>query len=156
MFRKNPPIIKIYEALGAIADERIEITQWLFVEAKVYSSDRNKYYTVNYDPANNAIMTNDNGSYWQGYLGYPSIAILLIQGDLPFNQEYSNLLKDIPRKKINTQNKNDFNKTQQQIDNMIIEKWHNIKELHKYIENVADEIDKKQLSYLGKKIKPPK
>lgn len=156
MIRKKPPVIKIYEALGAIADQRIEVNQWLFIEAKVYSSGRNKFYTVNYDPGNNAIITNDNWSYWQGYLGYPSIAVLLIQEELPLNKEYSNLLKDIPRKEINTQNKNNFDKTQQEIDNMIIEKWCDIQEFHKYIQNVVDEIEKKQLSYLWKKIKPPK
>ena len=122
MLRTLPPIIKIYEALGAIADQRIEITQGLFVEAKVYSSSKGKFYTVTYDSGNNAIMMNDNGSYWQGYLGYPGIAILLLQGDLPLNKEYAELLKDIPRKEINTQNNNDFEKTKQQIDTIIVEK----------------------------------
>jgi len=65
MLRTPPPLIKIYEALGAIADQRIELIQGLFVEAKVYSSSREKYYTVTYDAANKAIMLNDNGSYWK-------------------------------------------------------------------------------------------
>ena len=69
---KNPPKIKVYEALGCIADNRIEVNE---NEAKVYSSSREKYYTVKYD--RNSIMSNDNGSYWVGYLGYPSIALLM-------------------------------------------------------------------------------
>ncbi len=156
MLRTTPPIIKIYEALGAIADQRIELIQGLFVEAKVYSSSREKFYTVTYDPANNAIMLNDNGSYRKGYLGYPGIAILLLQWDLPLNKEYTTLLKDIPRKDINTKNNNDFEKTQKQIDTMIIEKWHDIKSFHDYIQNILNEITKKPLSYLGKKTLPPK
>jgi hypothetical protein len=98
------------------------LTHGIFVEAKVYSSSREKYYTVTYDPANNAIMLNDNGAYWKGYLGYPGIAILLLTGFLPLQKEYSEILKDIPRKEINTKNNNDFEKTQKQIDTMIIEK----------------------------------
>lgn len=34
MFRKNPPIIKIYESLGAIADE-IEKKQLSYLEKKI-------------------------------------------------------------------------------------------------------------------------
>lgn len=156
MFRTTPPVIKIYEALGAIADQRIEIIQGLFVEAKVYSSSREKFYTVTYDAGNNAIMMNDNGSYWKWYLGYPGIAILLLQGDLPLNKEYAELLKNILRKEINTKNNNDFQKTQQQIDTMIIEKWVDIKSFHDYVQNIIDEINKKQYAYLGKKTLPPK
>jgi hypothetical protein len=156
MLRTTPPIIKIYEALGAISDQRIELTQGLFVEAKVYSSSREKYYTVTYDPANNSIMLNDNGSYWKGYLGYPGIAVLLLTGVLPLQKEYSEILKDIPRKEINTKNNNDFEKTQKQIDTIIIEKWWDIQSFHKYIQNIIDEITKKPLSYLGKKTLPPK
>lgn len=59
---KHPPITKIYEALGSVADERIELVG---SSAKVYSSSRNKFYVVSYEPG--AIMANDNGSYWQGY-----------------------------------------------------------------------------------------
>jgi hypothetical protein len=39
---------------------------------------------------------------------------------------------------------------------MIIEKWWDIQAFHKYIHNIIDEITKKPLSYLGKKILPPK
>src|ERR1700733_3253094 len=59
---KQPPVIKIYEALGAVADGRVEVSG---DTAKVYSSTGNKFYDVTYDPAEQAIMTNDNGSYWK-------------------------------------------------------------------------------------------
>jgi len=156
MLRTPPPLIKIYEALGAIADQRIELIQGLFVEAKVYSSSREKYYTVTYDAANKAIMLNDNGSYWKWYLGYPGIAVLLLQGDLPINKNLAELLKNIARKEINTKNNNDFEKTQQQIDTMIIEKWWDIKAFHEYIQNLNMLLQTNQFSHLGKKTMPPK
>lgn len=42
----QPPIIKVYEALGALADDRIKVKG---NTAKVYSSSGNKFYTVTYD-----------------------------------------------------------------------------------------------------------
>ena len=73
-YRDTPPTMKIYEALGAVADKRLEITG---NTAKVYSSSKGKFYTVTYDSATNAIMSNDNACYFVGYLGYPAIAYLL-------------------------------------------------------------------------------
>jgi len=125
MLRSQPPIIKIYEALGAIADQRIEIlkdTTSLLGEmwsAKVYSSSKEKFYTITYDPKNNAIMMNDNGAYRQGYLGYPGIALLFLTKKLPLNEVFAEYLKNIPRKDINTKHNNDFDATQQEIDEKI-------------------------------------
>lgn len=89
---KNPPIIKIYEALGCIADDRLEING---TKGKVYSSSRKKFYSIRYDSETNSIMCNDNGSYYIGYLGYPAIAYLMKIGELDFSKEYSNSLKGI-------------------------------------------------------------
>ncbi|MFA6602048.1 MAG: hypothetical protein WCT02_04295 [Candidatus Paceibacterota bacterium] len=66
---KLPPPVKIYEALGSVADGRLEM---LGNSARVYSSSRNKFYEVIFDPETKSIMANDNGSFWQGYLGLSS------------------------------------------------------------------------------------
>jgi hypothetical protein len=89
---KLPPRIKIYEALGCIADGRMEVEGNM---AKVYSSSRGKFYTVTYDPERQAIMANDNGSYWQGYLGYPSIAFLMHVGAIRFDHAYAEALEGV-------------------------------------------------------------
>src|SRR3990167_10799320 len=98
---KLPKTIKVYEALGALADGRVEATG---DTGKVYSSSRKKFYDVSYDPINQAIMSNDNASYWQGYLGYPAIAYLMKIGQLPFNQKFADGLKGIAWKDINSKN----------------------------------------------------
>lgn len=105
---RHPPIIKIYEALGSVADNRVELSD---NSAKVYSSTRNKYYDVSFDPAKKAIMANDNGSFWKGYLGYPSIAFLMKSGIVSYDSKIGNLLKNIAWKNINQKFKNDFDKT---------------------------------------------
>jgi hypothetical protein len=75
---KLPPIVKVYEALGAIGDGRVRIEDSRV--AFVTSSDASKTYEVETSADGREIASNDNASYWQGYLGYPAIAVLLARG----------------------------------------------------------------------------
>ena len=75
-----PPPIKVYEAIGAIGDGRVRAIDnsdpprvW-----EVVSSDGAKKYRVEISADGREISSNDNASYWQGYLGYPAVAVLLI------------------------------------------------------------------------------
>lgn len=147
---KHPPIIKIYEALGAIADGRIEI---IGNGTRVFSSSGNKFYTVDYDPISKSIMANDNGSYWKGYLGYPAIAYLMKIGVISFDLDVSNLLKDIKWKDINQKFKNDFEKTLSYI--LSSKSDEEKKKLEDFVKKVDLELTEMSLGYLGKKVKPP-
>lgn len=150
---KVPPVIKIYEALGAIADGRIMIEN---DKAMVYSSSGNKSYEVVFSEDKNAIMANDNGSYWVGYLGYPSIAFLMQNGMLEFIPEYAEALKNIKWKEINTKNKNNFNLTQKEVDQILVEKDVILDEFYLYLVNIMKKIEELDINLLGRKIKPPK
>ncbi len=147
---KKPPTAKIYEALGAVADDRIDL---IGNTAKVYSSSRNKYYDVSYDSEKKAIMANDNGSYWRGYLGYPSIAFLMKSGLLSYDQEIAELLKGISWKDINQKFKNDFDKALEYILSPKTNEQVHI--LKNFVQKVEDEIVSLDLSLLGKKTIPP-
>lgn len=148
---KQPPIPKIYEALGAVADGRIEIEGDC---GKCYSSSGNKYYEVTYDPDANAIMANDNASYWNGYLGYPAIAFLLKKGVLEYLDEMGECMKGIAWKDINQKFKNDFDKALTFIlDNLDTEKRST---LEAYVEKLWHDIAALKLKSLGKKALPPK
>lgn len=149
---KRPPIIKIYEALGAVADGRVE-TGGDLNSGKVYSSSRNKYYDVSYDLAKKEIMANDNGSFWKGYLGYPSIAFLMKIGVLSYDENIGNLLKDIAWKDINQKFKNDFDKTLEFI--LSSKSADEIQVLKDFTGKASEEIDKIDLGQLGKKVTPP-
>ena len=72
---KLPPIEKIYEAYSAIADNRIALHENY---AAVLSSDKSKEYTVGWN--GNVYTSDDNATYWQGYAGYPVIAVLMEAG----------------------------------------------------------------------------
>lgn len=147
---KHPPLIKIYEALGAIADDRVEVNGMI---AKVYSSTRNKYYDVKYDNDKRLIMANDNGSYWKGYLGYPAIAFLMATNVLLYDSEIGNLMKGIAWKDINQEFKNDFDKTLEFI--LSTKTSEEIGNLTKFVQKVDSEIKKLRLGLLGNKILPP-
>lgn len=149
---KLPPIIKVYEALGCIADGRIKIDD---NNAKVYSSSGNKFYTVTYDPKANSIMCNDNGSYWAGYLGYPAIAFLLAKGVIPYTPNLADLLKDIAWKDINQGFKNDFTKTEKYCQNLIISRGGNLPSLLEEIQTIHQFLGDHPFQLLGSKTKPP-
>ncbi len=146
---KKPPMIKIYEALGTMADGRIELNG---DTAKVFSSNGKKFYEVTFDPAENAIMANDNASYWQGYLGYPGIVMLLKLEILPYKPELANLLKGVVWKDLNTKIKNkdqaiahvEFSMDDADREN-----------LHEYIAELATKLKKLNLNMLGSRVRPP-
>lgn len=149
---KLPPKIKIYEALGCIGDGRIKISG---DEAKVFSSSGNKSYVVKYNSQENAIMSNDNGSYWQNYLGYPSIAFLMEVGVIKFNPIYAEALKEIAWKDINTKFKNDFEKTAEHIHSVLLVRKIFLDDFMREVENIYYRIKELDLNMLGEKIKPP-
>lgn len=144
------PAVKIYEALGAVADGRVEEDG---NSAKVYSSSRNKFYGVSYDPVKKEIMANDNGSYWKGYLGYPAVAFLMKTGVLSHDQNIGDLLKNVPWKDINQRFKNDFKKALDFILEPLSE--NNREALQYFVSKVDREIKELDLNFLGDKVKPP-
>lgn len=149
---KLPPKIKIYEALGCLADGRIEIDG---NTARVYSSSHGKHYTVTFDPTTSSIMCNDNGSYWQGYLGYPAIAYLLATGIIPHSPTSAQLLKDIKWKDINTKYNNNWDQTEVYCHNLVKERGGDLPALLADITQIHKYLEDQPLSQLGSKIKPP-
>ena len=111
---KLPPIIKIYEAAGAIGDGRLELIDE--TRATVTSSDGAKTYEVAFDAAARTVAANDNASYWQGYLGYPGIAMLLLRGVLEVSRETAAALRGIAWKELNRRFKNDYARTLAAVD----------------------------------------
>lgn len=148
----EPPVIKVYEALGSVSDGRVKIDG---NNAKVFSSSGNKYYDVTYDPETNAITSNDNGSYWKGYLGYPMIAFLMIKKILPYNEEASRWLNNFRWKDINTKFNNDFAKTEDFIRKEMVVRGANLEEFDKYTKEVIASINKLGLNKLKNLAKPP-
>jgi hypothetical protein len=106
------PIIKIYEALGAIADERVALVE---AGASVMSSSRKKTYRVRYHLEKNAIESNDNGTFWRGYIGYPAVAYLMLVGRITYDIRVKRALGGIPWKDLNVRFGNNYQKTLMEI-----------------------------------------
>jgi hypothetical protein len=106
---KMPPAAKIYEALGALGDGRVTLID--DSHARVASSDGTKTYDVESSSDGREISSNDNASYWQGYLGYPGIAVMLARGHLGANPGAVKALTGVPWKELNRRFRNDYAKT---------------------------------------------
>jgi hypothetical protein len=89
-----PPVAKVYEALSATADGRVRITA--SGRAEVVSSEGDKTYTVEWSEDGRLFSSNDNASYWQGYAGYPIVAVLLATGRIPYDPLVAGLLAGVP------------------------------------------------------------
>ena len=104
--KKMPPAEKAFEAYSAIADGRVEMHAeegYAFVD----SSDGAKTYEVAWE--GDVYSSNDNGTYWQGYAGYPVIAVLILQGRLPgLGGEALADLAGVPWKRLNDAHKRDY------------------------------------------------
>src|SRR6202030_2179073 len=97
---KMPPLAKVYEALGAIGDGRVRLDD--AHHASVTSSDGAKVYTVEASADGAEISSNDNASFWQGYLGYPAIASLIARGLIDADRTATRALAGVPWKELNT------------------------------------------------------
>ncbi|MCH5378552.1 hypothetical protein [Limosilactobacillus reuteri] len=103
MMKKFPPIEKILEAYTAIADGHVKLEN---DQALVTSSNEAKTYTVTFH--DNIYTSNDNASYWQGYLGYPGIAVLMLQGKLPYDKELAQQFAGVDWNKVNQEYKRNY------------------------------------------------
>ncbi|MEM5870709.1 MAG: hypothetical protein QW758_02010 [Candidatus Aenigmatarchaeota archaeon] len=148
IYWKIPPKVKIYEALGCIADNHVEFISEK--EAIVTSSEGNRKYYVTFDLDKNFINSDDNGSKFKGYLGYPSIAILMLKGILPFDKRISDALKGIKWKRLNDKFK-DYNKTIEEALRIAKERGVDEKDIENFVSQVMDEIkSKKFVRFLSK------
>jgi hypothetical protein len=100
-----PPIEKIYEAYSAVADDRVNMFSSY---ATVSSSDRKKEYSVEWEA--DVYSSDDNASYWQGYMGYPVIAVLMLQGRVDYDKDVPAYFKGLNWKELNAEYKNQYDK----------------------------------------------
>jgi hypothetical protein len=101
-----PPVAKVYEALSAVADGRVRITS--DTSAEVVSSERDKAYTVKWSGDGQSITSNDNATRWQGYVGYPIIAVLLQTGRIAYDPALAAALSGVPWHALNKRYKRDY------------------------------------------------
>ena len=151
---KMPPKAKVYEALSAVADKRVSITG--DTTAQVQSSSRDKTYDVEWSKDISEITSNDNASYWQGYMGYPIIAVLLQIGKISFNPPIAKLLADVPWKSVNEQFKRDYDKAISHILEAIEARGGSRMEITQEVEKIYKQLGLLGLQRSQRRRRPPK
>lgn len=142
---KLPPLEKIPEAYTAIEDKRVT----LFDDyANVKSSNNEKEYLIKWK--DNTYYSNDNSTYWQGYIGYPVIAVLMLQNKLSLNRKITKFFKNINWNKLNKDNKRDYHRSLEQI--LISTTESERKEIEDEINRVYDEIKELNIELTKRKI----
>ncbi len=142
---KLPPIEKIPEAYTAIEDNRVELYDDYAI---VKSSNNEKEYLIKW--RDNVYYSNDNSTYWQGYPGYPVIAVLMLKSSLSLNRNVSKYFKNINWNKLNKDNKRDYKKSVDKIlANVSLEEKNNIYEefdkVYEEIKNLNIELTRKKI-----------
>ncbi|MGO9147029.1 MAG: hypothetical protein ACLQDF_11730 [Desulfomonilia bacterium] len=151
---KLPPKAKIYEAMSAVADNRIKITGT--TSAEVISSSHDKTYIVVWSEDLSRITSNDNASCWQGYLGYPIVAVLMMRGNITFDSRIAEHLKGIPWKDINKRFRNDYEKAVDSVLSSLEERGVDTRILTAEIERIMAQLGHLSLKKLPKGAQPPK
>ena len=141
MPEKMPPIEKVYEAYSAIADNRVMMHD---AYALVKSSDGRKTYEVSWN--GDVFASSDNATYWQGYPGYPVIAVLMLKGKLPFRKESAEKMKNIPWKKWNDQYRRDYAAAAQHVFQELEEKGIDTEEIRVDAEAVMETLSAMNLT----------
>jgi hypothetical protein len=96
----------VFEAFSAVADGRVRLAGP--GSATVVSSGGDRIYDVEWTEDARSISANDNASYWQGYLGYPALAVLLARGELQAGEDVVRALAGVPWHDLNARFKRDY------------------------------------------------
>lgn len=151
---KMPPRAKVYEALSTVADQRVTIIGP--TTAQVLSSSRDKTYDVAWSENMREITSNDNASYWQGYIGYPIIAVLLKLGKLSFSTHIAELLAGVPWKVVNDQFKRDYDKAINHVLDQVEAKGGKRTEIRQEAERIYEQLGALGLQHAKQRRQPPK
>lgn len=144
----------VYEALSAIADGRFELID--NNNAKCTSTSKGKFYTIQYEPSTNSIMSNDNMAYYRDEVSYPMVAFLLENREIEFDRNILEPLKGIKWKDINQKNKNDYMKSVRQVLDNLNQIGIDIDLTQKEVIRIFKAINSKELKKLGEKTVPPR
>lgn len=128
-----PPRIKVLEALGSIADGRVRIISEF--EAEVMSSTGDRKYKVKVDMNLRKVFSDDNGTLYRNYIGYPIIAFLMLKGIIPYDRNLAAALKGINWRRLNEMYKN-YSLVEKYVKNLLRNKGFNEEYIDKFINDV--------------------
>lgn len=98
----KPPRIKVLEAVGALGDNRLRDLDDSSCIVKSSMGDR-EYRVVLIHSGDNTyrVYSNDNGTLYRGYVGYPILALMMKKDILPVDGEVMKAMTGVPWKELN-------------------------------------------------------
>lgn len=132
-----PPRIKVLEAAGAVAGGRVKIISEN--EAEVRASEGDRVYRVFTDIKSGLVSSNDNGTTYRNYVGYPIIAFMMIRGVLPYDSEIGETLKDVRWRSLNEQYRS-YRIVESIIKNKLRERGISEKRVDEFIKDVFEKL----------------
>jgi hypothetical protein len=149
-----PPRAKVFEALSAVADGRVRLTGP--GSATVTSSGGDKVYDVAWSEDGRTIAANDNASYWQGYLGYPALAVLLTRGELRAGEDVVRALAGVPWHDLNTRFRRDYEAAVTAALTELPEGAPGPQAVERAVDDVMDQLAALDLQRAGRGRRPPR
>ena len=149
--KKLPPVEKIYEAYSAISDKRVVMEE---NSAKVFSSDKSKEYTVTWN--DDIYSSNDNASYWQGYAGYPMIAVLMLQNRISSDSSVTEFFKNINWKELNAKYKCKYSKAVDEIMEGLKNSGVDTDKIYEETDKIFEELKNLDIQCKRSSLRPPK
>jgi hypothetical protein len=151
---KQPPATKVYEALSALADGRVSVTGP--GKATVLSSGRDRTYDVEWSADGRVITANDNASYWQGYTGYPIIAVLLALGALRVDEAAVAPLAGVDWHQLNKRFRRDYQAAVEHVLGGLEERGVDTVPIVRAVEDIAAQLDALAPQRPPRRRRPPK
>lgn len=111
---------------------------------KVAASEGDRVYTVRVDLNTGEVFSDDNGTVYRNYVGYPVIAFLMVRGILPYNERIANPLKGIRWRTLNERLRS-YKLVEREVANLL--KGHDISwsEVERFAEDVLSKLGGLQL-----------
>ena len=151
---KLPPRAKVFEAFSAVADGRVRLTGP--GSATVTSSGGDRVYDVEWSADGRTIAANDNASYWQGYLGYPALAVLLERGELRAGEDVVRALAGVPWHDLNKRFKRDYDAAVAAVLAELPADGPDLATIERAVDDVVEQLAALDLQRAGRGRRPPK
>ena len=151
---KLPPRAKVFEALTALADGRVDLAGP--GEARVRSSAGDKTYTVEWTDEGTSITSNDNASYWQGYAGYPILAVLMALGTLRVDARAAQQLAGVDWHDLNRRFRRDYDAAVSHVLSAAEARGVDARAIERQVDDVMEQLASLEVQRPARSRRPPK
>ncbi len=138
----QPPRIKFLEALGTVADGRVRVLSEN--EAEVRASEGDRVYRVFLNLGDGLADSDDNGTRFRNYVGYPIIAFMMVKGLIPYLPRIGELLKGLKWHSLNERYKS-YRAVEYYVKEILARKGVEPGEVDRYIEEAIRMLSKIEL-----------